>query len=267
MTDTLPATLDELAKDIRSTLERAEKNDEKARNLRITAGQMLLAAKERVQSGEATDTVGARISWKDWVDRFIKRSERDVRRLIAIAKAPDPAAAAEEERRKAREGMQRTRTNVSPLQLPKPQPTATDPTQPAAEPAASAPEPEEFDHLGVLKAAWEAAPEDVRIHFMKGVLSRANTRFLLQIRPEEPAPTAATTPVDPPMKDWSTAAEPEPALKTAAKPKLTDEEMAAMRADHAAGMHLAKIARKYGLGYIRDVKALLGIEEEEHVAA
>jgi hypothetical protein len=106
MSAALPATLDDLARDIRDTLDRADKSQRHADDLRITAGQMLLTARRQAEVQG--------LGWADWLKVNIKRSERDVRRLIAIAKAPDAEAAVAEDRRKAREGMQRTRTNVSP---------------------------------------------------------------------------------------------------------------------------------------------------------
>jgi hypothetical protein len=108
MTDNLPATLDDLGKAIRDTLDRADTSQRRADDLRITAGQMLLVAQQRVHE--------QKLVWSEWLKTNIPdRSDRDVRRLIALAKAPDPEAAIEEDRRKAREGMRRTKFSPQPV--------------------------------------------------------------------------------------------------------------------------------------------------------
>ena len=83
---------------------------------RVTTGLLLLQARQRVDSGEA----GEGVTWEQWCrENITERKLRDIRKLLAIAKADDPEAAAEEERQKAREGMARTRerqrSNVRPV--------------------------------------------------------------------------------------------------------------------------------------------------------
>lgn len=86
---------------------------QKSEDQRISAAVLLLEARIRVDGGEA-----GRISWAAWCRNNLERSSRDVRRLLALIKADDPAAKLEHERRAAREGMVRLRqrTNVSPVQ-------------------------------------------------------------------------------------------------------------------------------------------------------
>jgi hypothetical protein len=106
----LPTTLDGLAKEIRSTLDRADKSQRHADDLRITAGRMLLAAREQVQA--------QKLVWSEWLAANVPdRSERDVRRLLAVAKAPDPAAAADQERRATREQVAATRQRQADIRM------------------------------------------------------------------------------------------------------------------------------------------------------
>jgi hypothetical protein len=109
MSDNLPATLDDLARDIRDTLERADKSQRHADDLRITAGRMLIAARQQVAARN--------LVWADWLKvNLPERSARDVRRLLAIAKAPDPAVAVAQDRRKAREGMHQPHRFVAAME-------------------------------------------------------------------------------------------------------------------------------------------------------
>jgi DUF3102 family protein len=98
--------LDALCREIREEWQNADKNYDDAR-LRI--GRLLVEAKTLVKDGE----------WKEWCRENVPgKTERDIRRLIAMAKSADPEAAREAEKTKAREGMKATRerTNVSPPQ-------------------------------------------------------------------------------------------------------------------------------------------------------
>ena len=76
----------------------------RADNQRITAGQLLIEARERVTAGEAGN-----MGWQTWCLANIDRSYRNVQRLITVAKADDPQAALEKDRATARERMQRSR--------------------------------------------------------------------------------------------------------------------------------------------------------------
>jgi len=49
------------------------------------------------------------VTWATWVWRNLKRSERDVRKCIALAASPDPVAALEKEKADRRASMARTR--------------------------------------------------------------------------------------------------------------------------------------------------------------
>ena len=106
----LPATLDGLAKEIRSTLDRADKSQRHADDLRITAGQMLLAAHAQVKAQG--------LAWSEWLKTNVSdRSERDVRRLLSIAKAPDPASAAAQERAATREQVAASRQRQADIRM------------------------------------------------------------------------------------------------------------------------------------------------------
>jgi hypothetical protein len=99
--------LDVLAGKIRAFLQKSD-------DQRISAAALLTEARERVGAGEA-----GKVTWQEWCKLNVERSPRDVRRLLALAKADDPAAKAEQDRKAAREGMARSRlrTNVSPLRV------------------------------------------------------------------------------------------------------------------------------------------------------
>ena len=89
--------LDVTAAKIRACLLRAD-------NQRITAGQLLIEAHERVTAGEAGN-----MRWQAWCLANIDRSYRNVQRLITVAKADDPQAALAKDRAAARARMQRLR--------------------------------------------------------------------------------------------------------------------------------------------------------------
>jgi hypothetical protein len=100
--------LDVIAGKIRASLQRSD-------DQRVTAARLLLEAKGRVEAGEA-----GKIGWRQWCEENIKRSQRDIRFLIACARSPDPEAAIASERERARQGMRRIRKqrNVTPLSSP-----------------------------------------------------------------------------------------------------------------------------------------------------
>jgi len=89
--------LDVTAAKIRACLARAD-------NQRITAGQLLIEARERVTAGEAGN-----MGWPAWCSANIDQSYRNVQRLIAVASADDPQTALEKDRAAARERMQLSR--------------------------------------------------------------------------------------------------------------------------------------------------------------
>jgi hypothetical protein len=82
-----------------------EDGDHQARRLqdaRLVVAHLLLELREAVEA-EGGD-------WWPWCrDNLADRGRRDIERLLAIAKAPHPAAALEAERAKARTGMARLR--------------------------------------------------------------------------------------------------------------------------------------------------------------
>jgi hypothetical protein len=93
---------------------------QKADDHRLAVAMLLKEARERVEAGE--DPLFR--SFRIWChEKLPGRSERDIRRLIAIASAPDPTAAMTESRAKAKHQTRRTararqkRTYVSPLPM------------------------------------------------------------------------------------------------------------------------------------------------------
>jgi hypothetical protein len=132
--DTLPT----VAGQINAYMEKAEQSAEKARQQRVSAGQLLIEARRCVDDGEAGDT-----TWTEWVRNNIKRSLRDCQRVMKIAGAPDPDAVLAKEHEDARVGMARSRERgdkrLSPL---------------------------EADHLAAARDALAAMPEDQRVEFL-----------------------------------------------------------------------------------------------------
>jgi hypothetical protein len=113
--------LDTLAETIKAHLVKADKANVDFQNHRITAGQHLHEAKKRVEAGEA-----GVIRWRVWCEKHIDRSDRDIRRLLAIASSSSPVEAAEAERDRNRSDVAahrkrkelEARTYVSPLLMP-----------------------------------------------------------------------------------------------------------------------------------------------------
>ena len=102
-------SLDQRAASINRHLNSIARAEDRAESLRYSAGRELIEAREHVAPGE----------WLAWCKANIKRSFRDVQRLMKIAGADDPDAALEQDRAKAREGMKTTRakaTNVSRIE-------------------------------------------------------------------------------------------------------------------------------------------------------
>ena len=88
--DGMREPLDVVAGKIRALLQKSE-------DQRITAARLLAEARSRVDDGEAGE-----ISWEAWCRDNVERSQRDVRRLLALVKADDPAAKADADRKAAR---------------------------------------------------------------------------------------------------------------------------------------------------------------------
>jgi hypothetical protein len=105
--------LDVIAGQISAHLDKAAKADEH----RLSAGMLLIEARRRVDAGEAGD-----VRWENWCAANIKRSSRDIRRVMRLAGASDPVQAIAQERGEARDRMQavRGRTNVRPVSQPEP---------------------------------------------------------------------------------------------------------------------------------------------------
>lgn len=67
-----------------------------ANDSRIKAGLELIAARRLVDSGEID------LPWETWCAHHIKRSQRDIRRVMALARAADPRQAREDEKARNR---------------------------------------------------------------------------------------------------------------------------------------------------------------------
>ncbi len=72
--------LEQLATEANVWLDRAKVAEDLARDLRISAGEILAEAKDRVRAGEPGHT-----NWARWVRENIKHSYRDANKCIAIA--------------------------------------------------------------------------------------------------------------------------------------------------------------------------------------
>jgi hypothetical protein len=121
-------SLDELAKNIRSCLNRAKTSETRANDLRITAAKMLLEARERIETAlveKPGRTAEGYRSWKHYRSLNFSRSDRDIRKCLALAKSGDPEAALEAERAERRQSMARLRTRSHmgpPAAIPAPEP-------------------------------------------------------------------------------------------------------------------------------------------------
>src|SRR4051794_18692269 len=102
--------LDEHAKRIREYLEKADKLDIQPNDCRLKAGRELKEARCRVDAGETN------LSWSAWCARYVKRSDRDIRRLMALAGADDPAEAREREKARNRNAKPPGSRSASPFQ-------------------------------------------------------------------------------------------------------------------------------------------------------
>lgn len=104
-------TLDETAAEInrrfgtaQNEQQKAEDYGEKARYSRIYAGQLLLAARQRVESGTETN-----MSWSQWCRKNIDRSMADIRKVMKIAGSRDPEEAADREKEDTKTRMKKNR--------------------------------------------------------------------------------------------------------------------------------------------------------------
>jgi ribosome modulation factor len=88
--------LDIHAKRVREYLCEADGLKSQYEDYRLKAGRELIEAHRRVNAGE-TD-----LTWAGWCGQNIKRSNRDIRRLMAMASADDPARAREAEKARNR---------------------------------------------------------------------------------------------------------------------------------------------------------------------
>jgi hypothetical protein len=131
VTSDAPASLETLADQINGLLASADTHRQCAKNARIAAGKRLLEAKRRVEAGEAGE-----ITWTDWVQRHVRRSERDIQKLLRIAGSGDPEKAHEAEKARARAGMRKTRAKARAANVsrpkPKPMPAPPEPPKPEA---------------------------------------------------------------------------------------------------------------------------------------
>jgi hypothetical protein len=116
--------LDTLAAEINVRFKKAIAIEAKAKEHRIAAGLQLIEARKRVERGEAG------IGWERWCAENIERSQRDIRKVMRLAGAPDPTVslAAERAATQARMTTLRERAHVRPVSPAEPVET-TDPEQ------------------------------------------------------------------------------------------------------------------------------------------
>ncbi len=108
-----------VAGQINAQLDSADKYQGKADEHRISAGLLLMSAKERVRAGEPGHT-----NWRRWVEANIERSYRDANRCIALAKTPDPVTEHQACKKKDREAkslkrQEKNGTDVCPTSEPR----------------------------------------------------------------------------------------------------------------------------------------------------
>jgi len=99
MTAVVVVPLDTLAKEIEASFAAEDKAMDKAKQHRISTGMRLIEARQRVEAGEAGEGVG----WIEWCRANVKRSIRDIQRVMRIARAEDTEAAVEAEKAANRE--------------------------------------------------------------------------------------------------------------------------------------------------------------------
>ena len=95
-------TLEQAVKRIEASFAKIETYGKKVEDFRTSAGKQLVELQVRIEAGEA----GSGVKWWVWyAEHFKNRSRRDAQRVMALARADDPAAAAEEERTKTRKAV------------------------------------------------------------------------------------------------------------------------------------------------------------------
>lgn len=109
--------LSQLAAEIRQNLANADQADQ----FRIIAGRKLIEARRRVEAGEAGE-----VSWSAWVKQHVQRSLGDIRKIMALARAPDAAEALKKERARARAGMAKARAKNERANVRAPPPADAD---------------------------------------------------------------------------------------------------------------------------------------------
>jgi hypothetical protein len=102
--------LDTHAISIANYLNQARAADAAAADFRIMAGRELIRAKALIDGGETS------LTWTSWCVQHVKRSARDIRRLMAVAGATDPTQARERERARNRAAKPAGSRSVSPFQ-------------------------------------------------------------------------------------------------------------------------------------------------------
>ncbi len=116
--------LDAHAKRAREYFAKVDRLEDEVDDSRIKAGLELIAARRLVDAGE-TD-----LTWTDWCAYCIKRSARDIRRVMALARADDPAQAHEDEQARNRAAKLAGSRATSPLRASSPRTGASPPAAP-----------------------------------------------------------------------------------------------------------------------------------------
>jgi hypothetical protein len=103
-----------IAKEINARLDSASKMDTKAADHRLSAALMLEEARKKCEA--------AKINFKKWALENIPYSYENVRKLVAVGAAPEPAKALEDLRLKNAEANKRHRESKKVEEPPKPAP-------------------------------------------------------------------------------------------------------------------------------------------------
>jgi hypothetical protein len=111
--------LHDTANQINALLTSADEAERQCEDFRLRAGRLLLEAKKLVDAG---DPAANGMKWENWCRKVITnprttkpRSQADIRKMMALARAADPAAARAQEKRKTREHAAKTRAPKDPV--------------------------------------------------------------------------------------------------------------------------------------------------------
>jgi hypothetical protein len=103
-----PNSLESTAIQINRYIGLALRADANADSYRLSAGRELIRVRPKVEA--------AGHGWEAWCAENIRRSMRDIRKLMRMAGANDPETALEDERENRRQSMRAYRSHVGPVE-------------------------------------------------------------------------------------------------------------------------------------------------------